>query len=138
MKNKNLISLLIILLLILSGSAIYFAISLTESPNSTTVVKVIDGDTFILASGETVRLICVNTPEAGEPGYLEAQKYLKDLIFGKSLNLEADTTNRDRYGRLLRYAYLDDLFINKELVSSQHARVYPVPPNTALCNEIEK
>lgn len=39
-------------------------------------VRVIDGDTFVLANGRVVRLIGINTPEYGEPYYEEATNKL--------------------------------------------------------------
>ena len=33
------------------------------------VERIIDGDTFVLDTGEHVRLVCINTPEKGEAYY---------------------------------------------------------------------
>lgn len=101
------------------------------------VSRVIDGDTIELSNGETVRLICIDTPETDEPGYQEAKNYLKNLALGKSVRLEKDVSEVDRYGRLLRYVYLGDLFVNGELVKNGYAELYRYPPDIALCDELE-
>ncbi len=83
------------------------------------VVKIVDGDTIkvkIGGSTETVRLIGVDTPETVHPNrpveYFgkEASAFTKRMANGKSVRLEDDPecTNRDKYGRLLRYVYLPD------------------------------
>lgn len=81
---------------------------------SGTVTKVVDGDTLkvdINGGEETVRLIGIDTPELARSGKAaecfakQAQARLKSLAEGKSVNLEADSSqaDQDRYGRLLRY-----------------------------------
>src|SRR5512139_3444458 len=83
------------------------------------VVRVVDGDTIKVKIGrvtETVRLIGVDTPETVHPNrpveYFgrEASTFTKRKAQGKRVWLEDDPecTNRDRYGRLLRYVYLPD------------------------------
>lgn len=87
-------------------------------------LTVIDGDTIRLASGEVVRYIGIDTAERGEPYYWEATRANRQLLEGKVLRLEPDVTNEDRYGRLLRYVYADDIFVNAELVRQGLALVY--------------
>lgn len=95
----------------------------------------IDGDTIELAGGERVRLLCIDTPERGQPGYAEATEFLRGLIEGKRVRLEADPkhNDRDRFGRLLRYVWLftgweaegfssgDDVLVNVEIVRRGHS-----------------
>jgi len=45
----------------------------------------------------------------------------KDLVEGKIVRLEKDIPDRDKYGRLLRYVWVDSLFINLELVKQGFA-----------------
>lgn len=97
------------------------------------VTEVIDGDTFkVLIDGksETVRLIAVDTPELSHPQKPvqcfadEAKKYLVSMIQGKNIKLENEPkdNDRDRYGRLLRYVYLEDgTNINNALVKNGYA-----------------
>ena len=91
------------------------------------VTKVADGDTIeVDMSGvtERVRMIGVDTPETHKPNTPvqcygpQASDYTKNLLTHQSVRLEADPTNdnRDRYDRLLRYVYLNDLLVNKQLI----------------------
>ena len=91
-------------------------------PDETLVVRVIDGDTGELADGSRVRYLCIDTPERGEPFYAEASERNRELVDGKGVKLEPGVEDIDRYGRLLRYVYVDDVFVNAELVSGGYAR----------------
>ena len=70
------------------------------------VVRVIDGDTVVLDSGERVRLIGVDAPEVGERGASEATQFVTRLVYGQTVWLEADGNDRDSFGRLRRYVWL--------------------------------
>lgn len=91
------------------------------------VDKVVDGDTiYVSLNGlkQKVRLIGVNTPESVDPRKKvecfgkEASLFLKNLILDKNVYLEDDPSqgDKDKYGRILRYVYLDDLLVNKEII----------------------
>lgn len=111
----------------------------TEIINSTEsdylVVKVIDGDTIKLANGDTIRYIGVNTPESVHPKIKlqcfgkEASDYNQQLVAGKTVTLEKDTSETDKYGRLLRYVYVDGEMINAKLVRDGYAQVATYPPD---------
>ena len=95
------------------------------------VTAVIDGDTFKTKNGETVRLIGVNSPERGQAYYVEAKDWLTEHILKQNVSLEKDVDDRDRYGRLLSYVYIGDVFINEELVLAGLAKSYTYEPNTS-------
>jgi len=99
------------------------------------VERVIDGDTFELENGKKVRLIGINTPEVDEYYYAEAKNRLKELVEGKWVILEKDIENKDIYDRLLRYVYIDDLFVNLILVEEGYAKAYPYEPNIRYKSE---
>ena len=117
------------------------------------VTRIIDGDTFEIGSGEIVRLICVDAPEKGKPGYEKATQFLKEFILNKKVKLEKDVSEKDKYDRLLRYVYVDitkqsgcscnptyttqEVFINQEIVRKGFAEVYEFEPDTKRCNEID-
>ena len=102
------------------------------------VTRIIDGDTIEINTGQRARLICINTPEIDEDGYQEAKDFLEDLILNKEIKLVKDVSETDRYGRLLRYAYVNDIFVNYELVENGYAEVYRYSPDTAKCDELEE
>jgi len=108
------------------------------------VTRVKDGDTIELENGETVRYIGIDTPESVHPRKpvecfgKEASLKNKELVEGKMVRLAKDITDRDKYGRLLRYVYaegpegnrgINDVFINLELVKQGYASVYTYPPD---------
>lgn len=99
------------------------------------VTRVIDGDTIVVKKDEQeyrVRMIGIDTPESVHPNKpveyfgIEASNKLKELIENKNVELKADVTQDDvdRYGRLLRYVYLDDVDINLEMIKQGYAFEY--------------
>ncbi|MDD4879863.1 MAG: thermonuclease family protein, partial [Candidatus Omnitrophica bacterium] len=80
------------------------------------VARVIDGDTVVLEDGRHVRYIGMDTPERGKPYYGEAKKENERLVKGKTVKLEYDVGKADKYGRTLAYVYVDNIFVNAELV----------------------
>lgn len=101
-----------------------------------TVERVVDGDTFQLTNKEKVRLIGVDTPETVKPGTpvqtygKEASDFTKKMLTGKKVRLEYDVTEKDRYGRLLAYVYLEDgTFYNELLLREGYAQIMTIPPN---------
>lgn len=93
------------------------------------VVRVIDGDTVELQDGSRVRYLGIDTPEAGEPYYSEATARNKELVEGKVIYLQQGKHDRDEYDRLLRYVYVDGVFVNAELVAQGYARAYIFNPD---------
>ena len=86
-------------------------------------IRVIDGDTIVLESGEKVRLIGVDTPELHHPKKpvqyyaKEAKEFTKSLVEGKDVRLKYDWQRKDKYGRTLAYVYLKDrTFLNIEII----------------------
>lgn len=109
------------------------------------VERVVDGDTFQLSTGEKVRLIGVDTPETVKPGTpvqtygKEASDYSKMSLTGKKVRLEFDVSEKDRYGRLLAYVYLEDgTFYNELLLREGYAQVMTVPPNVKYADHFLK
>jgi len=101
------------------------------------VIRIIDGDTFEIEGGKKVRLIGINTPESGQPYYEEATDELKEHILDKEVRLEKDVSDTDQYGRLLRYVYLNDTFVNLEMVKAGLATAYEYEPDTKYSEELK-
>lgn len=99
------------------------------------VKRVIDGDTIELADGRKVRYIGMDTPETVDPRQpvqcfgKEASEKNKELVEGKQVRLEKDVSETDKYGRLLRYVFIGDLFVNDYLVRQGYASVATFPPD---------
>jgi len=96
------------------------------SSRDTKVTRVIDGDTFITNRGDRVRLIGVDAPELPSLRGIESKMYLNQLIHNKVVILERDeiSDNKDKYGRLLRYVYLDKKDVNLHMIKSRYAKPY--------------
>lgn len=118
--------------------------SLCRPGNENCVVRVIDGDTFVIAgtgNETTVRLLCIDAPEVGTTGADEATAFLSSLILWREVRLEKDVSETDAYGRLLRYVYVADengteLFVNKEIIQRGYADVFRYEPDTKRCFDI--
>lgn len=96
------------------------------------VARVIDGDTVELAGGTRLRYIGIDTPElSGQKECYGKESYEKnrELVEGKTVTLEKDVSEIDRYGRLLRYVWLDDRLVNEMLVSGGFANAVSYPPD---------
>ena len=106
-----------------------------------TVTGILDGDTIIVQIANrrySVRYIGINTPERRKPGGKEAYYENIGLVTGKIVTLIQDTSNTDRYGRLLRYVLTENTFVNNELVSEGWAKSTPYPPNIACSQQFTR
>lgn len=113
------------------------------------IIRVVDGDTVKIkmpnGNEETVRLLLVDTPETVHPSKPvqpfgpEASKFTKDLMSeGSIVEVETGIGERDKYGRLLAYFYVDGKMVNKLLLEKGLARVaYVYAPNTKYLDELE-
>lgn len=136
--------------ILLVAIVVYFAFKLTghekilqaAQPGLYNVVKFDDGDTITVNMNgalETVRMVGVDTPETQHPERpvecygREAADYTKSLIANQRVRLQADPldTNRDRYGRLLRYVYLpDNTLVQQKLLTEGYGLAYTFFPFT--------
>jgi micrococcal nuclease len=134
-RRAALVGLFSLLVLVPTSASTYDTRSLTAI-----VTQVVDGDTiYVRVDGriEKVRYIGMDTPETKhpirgkEPGGMEATALNRRLVMGKTVRLELDVRERDRYRRLLAYVYVGDLMVNAELVRLGYAHAMTVPPNVA-------
>jgi len=116
--------------------------SFTNKKIKVTVKRIVDGDTIELTTGEKVRYIGINTPELHDPNKSieclgqEASDENKRLVEGKEILIEKDVSNVDKYGRLLRFVYVESstssgemIFVNDYLVRQGFAQVSTFPPD---------
>lgn len=80
------------------------------------VVRVVDGDTIVVDRGrgeEKIRFVLVNTPETKHPKKgvefygKEASDFTKNTLSNKTVYLQKDVSETDKYGRLLRYIWIE-------------------------------
>lgn len=120
------------------------------------VIRVVDGDTFKMSNGEKVRLLGIDTPEKYESDKLDREsdrtgrdkqtliklgeassEYVRELVEGKKIKLvkENNYENKDKYGRQLRYVYLEDgTLLNAKIIEDGYANVY----NAANISKIDE
>jgi len=106
------------------------------------LVKVVDGDTAEVTVGGqalTIRYVGIDTPERGEPGYKAAAAANQSLLGNGNLWLAPDKTDKDRYGRLLRFIYTDEgVFVNEQMVAQGWAQPLEFKPDVTLAVEFRK
>lgn len=92
------------------------------------VVRVIDGDTFVVdynGRRETVRIAVIDAPEMDTPGGPPARDALTELIGGRTVQLEIDARRpREHYGRLLARVRVDGLDVGDEMIRRGQAGLY--------------
>ncbi|MCA9966666.1 MAG: thermonuclease family protein [Anaerolineales bacterium] len=105
-----------------------------------TVTNIVDGDTIdVNLDGQIVRVryIGIDTPEYNEQCGSEATQANASLVAGRTVRMVKDVSETDRYGRLLRYVYVGNLFINAELVRQGLAIPVRYPPDTSQATYLE-
>ncbi|MBI4168157.1 MAG: thermonuclease family protein [Candidatus Aenigmarchaeota archaeon] len=128
-KNAKLPVLFIAIILIAYAINGYMADQSISAREETYVTKVIDGDTIVIAGGQRVRLLSIDTRERGENCYSEAKQRLEELVLLKNITLERDREDKDQYDRLLRYIYTNESFINLQMVKEGLAVAYIYEPS---------
>lgn len=120
----------------------------SAAPNGTLawVDRVVDGDTIMVELNgqvERLRYIGVDAPESVRQNYPvecfgpEASDANKRLVDGREVMLVKDVSDRDQYGRLLRYVYVQNdstgewVFVNLLLVEEGYANSVTFPPDVA-------
>jgi micrococcal nuclease len=138
---------------VLAGIAFSSTSWAVPAPKTAPLVYVIDGDTIAVRVNrqiEKVRLIGIDTPESrkNNRAKLQAERSSRDVKAivelghqasmtmkeiakpGTEIRLEFDVRERDKYGRLLAYAYLPNgTMINEEMLSRGYAQLLTMPPN---------
>ena len=115
-----------------SATLLVIGISVTSNYAATAtnaIVRVYDGDTITLSSGERVRLLQIDTPELSPAKCYseEARSALISLLSSPgqiALKTDPKLDKVDRYGRLLRYVFVGKTNINLKLVEIGAAAPY--------------
>ncbi len=154
-RKKRIYSIvLIVLVLLISLIGIYLQAEKEEKGfYETVVLRVIDGDTIVvLLNGqeERIRMIGVDAPESVSLNEEEntiwgqmASEYTKSILPpGTKVWLTFDLEERDQYGRMLAYIWLDsdveDLnhLFQKRLIEDGYALAIRYEPNTKYAIEL--
>jgi micrococcal nuclease len=112
-------------------------ITASRSAEFVQVKRVVDGDTIELMDGRKVRYIGVDTPELHHPTKgvqcfgKEAMEKNRELVEGKTIRMGKDVSETDRYKRLLRYVWKDEVFVNEYLTREGYAFPATFPPDVS-------
>jgi endonuclease YncB( thermonuclease family) len=100
--------------------------------STTTVSRVIDGDTFVITGGVEVRVLGIDSCEAGTPGGTRATQAARAALLGRSVRLTSQPgVDLDRYGRELRYISTADGDFAEMMVRADHTAIYSKGHNDA-------
>lgn len=138
---KKLIFFLLIALIFISGCIIQEQTPRQRILQLAIVTQIVDGDTIKVDTNgtiQTIRLLHENTPEKGEKCYQEAKDRLKELVENKTIWLERDMQDEDKYDRKLRYIFLTenldpknyDGFVNLMILREGYASMLIIEPDT--------
>jgi len=139
-KNKKFFVFILLLCFVMLAGC-----SSSTVKNTTVVTNVVDGDTMDISINnkeERIRLLLVDTPETKHPTKPiqpfgpEASQFAKNTLEGKEVTIELDVSERDKYGRLLAYIWIDGKMFNEMLLEKGLARVaYVYAPNTKYVDQ---
>lgn len=105
-----------------------------EAGQEAKVIDVINGTTLTVSyAGNPVSCVYIGVSVPESDNFLRSTGstwFNRDLVAGKTVRLEFDEQEYDKYGRLLAYVYCDDVFVNAELIRQGYASVMIVSPNT--------
>jgi len=102
---------------------------------SAIVKRVIDGDTIELSDGRKARYIGINSPEMTDKRKdvlcfaNMAKEENQRLVLGKTVEMEKDVSDKDKYDRLLRYVWIDNEMVNLTLIKGGYAKIATYPPD---------
>ena len=113
------------------------------------ITKVIDGDTIETDHFERIRYIGMNTPEIANKDKpdqcfaLAAKQKNEELVLNKTVRLEKDVSETDKYKRLLRFVYVtrpnsNEIMVNQYLLQEGYAQLMSIPPDIAKADQFKK
>ena len=118
-------------------------VSPTQSEREKAIVsRVIDGDTIELSDKRKVRYIGINSLEIDDKRSEikclaeKAKEINQKLVEGKEIEMENDLSETDKYGRLLRYVWIENKMVNLELVEEGWAEISTYPPDVKYQEEL--
>jgi len=106
------------------GGTVYNQNKADKIPTNPTVIRIIDGDNLEIDTGKSVRLYGINCPEKNQEFYQEAVDLTTSLALNKQIKIEYQPNyQKDTWNRILGFVFIDDTFLNQELVKSGFCEV---------------
>lgn len=98
---------------------------LAQSNYNAKVIKIFDGDSFIVLKDKIsieIRLSSIDAPEYFQDYGRECKNVLSDLILSKTISIKPN--GKDKYGRTIAFVYYNNININQEMVKRGCAFAY--------------
>ena len=93
-------------------------------PTKSTVTRIIDGDNLELNNGQSIRLYGINCPEKNQKFSQEAIDLSTQLTLNQQITIDYQPNYaKDKWGRLAGYVFINDTFLNQELVRQGYCQV---------------
>ncbi len=115
-----------------------------EARQSAVVSEVLAGDTLRLQGGKILKFAGLQSPPLQSKLLLvraygdNALQWTRQQLTGKTIQVEWGPQIRDSHGDLIGYIFMDNRFINVELLREGHAKPRIVPPNLKYSTEFRK
>lgn len=136
MKGNFKTPIIILISLVVLSILIFISLKLLSNSNNDlfsqtgneteTALYVVDGDTFETSLGESIRLLCVDTPEEGQAGYEDSKIFLSTFVLGREILIERE--GLDIYNRTLAwvsvYSGEESILVNKEIVDNGYGSLF--------------
>ena len=96
---------------------------------SSTISRIVDGDTIHDGSGDSIRLVLVNSPEMNTNEGIEAKEYLEKICpVGSTVIVDEDDGQlQGSYGRVIGLVYCEDdhfTSLNEKIIDNKHGKIY--------------
>lgn len=98
-------------------------------PEHEVIFMIPKGDTLTTTFGNEIALIGVKAPTKDEPCFKESINKQKELVLNKNVTLYRDVSDMSYYGQYLRYAFVDNMFVNEEIIRLGFAKAVAEEPN---------
>lgn len=93
-----------------------------------TVSKIVDGDTIHDGSGDSIRLVLVDSPEIYTDEGIKSKKYLESICpVGSTIHVDEDDNQlKGSYGRIIAKVYCDGMndSLNQKIIENNHGTIY--------------
>lgn len=100
----------------------------SQKPENEFLAKVVEvpaADNLVLEDGRRIRLIGLDAPFPGQPGFEKARELIETALIGRSVRFEVCPAKpTDKKGRTLAFAFIDDQMIGRGLLQRGLAELY--------------
>ena len=95
---------------------------------SSTISRIVDGDTIHLQSGQSIRLVLVDSPEIHTDEGIKSKKYLESICpIGSTIHVDEDDNQLEgSYGRIIAKVYCENMTdsLNQKIIENNHGTIY--------------